>query len=201
MSETNARKAHRNSIRHSIRERRRALGVRDQRAAAAELRNHLLALPRFRHTRNIAAYVAVDGEIPLDPVIETAWSLDIPVYLPCLRGQRMEFRRYTPHTLLRDNRFGIPEPENTPGARINARFLDLVLTPLVAFDTNGGRLGTGGGFYDRTFAFLRQRAHWKQPALLGIAYEFQLVPEIPIEAWDIPMRGVVTDVTTRIFKL
>lgn len=193
MHETNERK----SIRRLMRERRRQLTVPEQRNAALRLRNRLLALSRFRHARNIAAYHAVDSEISLDPVIETAWSLGIAVYMPCLRGMRMEFRRYAPDTLLINNRFGIPEPR--AGARINARFLDLVLTPLLAFDPEGARLGTGGGYYDRTFAFLQHRRSWKRPSLFGVAHAFQQVPQLPVEAWDVPLHGVITDAAAHIF--
>lgn len=197
MTETNERE--RRSIRRLMREHRRNLDARAMRIASDQLRNRLLALPRFRHVRNLAVYLAVDGEISLAPVIEEAWFLGIPVYLPCLRGARMEFRRYEPNTRLRANRFGIPEPPARPGATIKARYLDTVLAPLVAFDDNGGRLGTGGGFYDRTFAFLRDRNYWKHPTLIGVAYEFQRVPALPLAGWDVPVSAVVTDAATRIF--
>ncbi|HEX6929558.1 MAG TPA: 5-formyltetrahydrofolate cyclo-ligase [Gammaproteobacteria bacterium] len=199
MNETSGRDSQRITIRRLMRERRRQLSDSERRSAAAAVRDRLLALSRFRHARNIAAYLAVDGEMPLDPVIETAWSLNIPVYLPCLRGQRMEFRCYAPSTPLRENRFGIPEPET--GARISTRFLDIVLTPLTAFDTDGGRLGTGGGYYDRTFAFLLGRHAWQRPALLGIAYEFQQTAPLPLAAWDVPLHGVVTDMQTHYFRI
>lgn len=195
MSEANARK----SIRRLIRERRRQLSASERQRAALQLRDQFFSRHRIRRCRNLAAYLAVQGEIPLDPVIETAWALGIPVYLPCLRGNHMEFRRYAPDTRLVPNRFGIPEPENVPGIRVNARFLDIVLTPLVAFDERGGRLGTGGGYYDRTFAFLRHRRYWIRPTLLGAAYEFQRVPEVPTAAWDVPLHGVITDARTRFF--
>lgn len=191
----------RNAIRRLMRGRRRQLEAVERRSAARRLRNHLLALPRFRHARNIAAYHAVDGEMPLEAVIETAWSLAIPVYLPCLRGARMEFRRYMPDTILVDNRYGIPEPRPGAGVTINARFLDLVLTPLLAFDSRGARLGTGGGFYDRTFAYLRHRHAWKRPSLIGVAYAFQQVPQLPVAPWDIPLHGVVTDASSHFFRI
>ncbi len=198
MNETNDH-AERKRIRRLMRERRRNLNAGERRIAAEHLRNRLLALPRFRHARSIAAYLAVGGEMSLHPVIETAWSLNIPVYLPCLRGLRMEFRRYESGTRLQANRFGIPEPQPMRDAAIRPRFLDIVFAPLVAFDSRGGRLGTGGGYYDRTFEFLRERKHWKRPALIGVAYEFQHVPALPLAAWDIPMSAVVTDAATRTF--
>lgn len=198
MNETNER-AMRKQIRRLMRERRRNLDRRARDIAARHLCRHLLALVRFRHARNIAAYLAVDGEMSLQPVIETAWSLNIPVYLPCLRGLRMEFRRYTPETPLRRNHVGIPEPAPAAGTTLSARFLDVVLAPLVAFDGSGGRLGTGGGYYDRTFQFLQDRKYWNRPTLIGVAYEFQQVSALPLASWDIPMHGVVTDARTRTF--
>lgn len=195
MTASNERKA----IRRLIRERRRLLSPAEQRAAALRLRNQLLALPRFRHARNIAAYLAVDSEISLNPAIESAWSLGIPVYLPCLVKARMEFRRYTPGTPLIANRFGIPEPVRDPARRLNARFLDLVLAPLVAFDADGNRLGTGGGYYDRTFAFLKHRQHWNSPRLYGVAYEFQQHAHLPHDSWDVPLHRAVTDTAIHSF--
>lgn len=199
MNEASGQDQARKDIRRLMRERRRGLDRDSVRRAAAGLSRHLFALPRLHRARNLAAYLAVRNEIPLDPVIETAWSLRIPVYLPCLHGDRMDFRRYEPGTRLRMNRFGIPEPEAAGGARINAKFLDIVLTPLLAFDDAGERLGAGGGYYDRTFEFLRERNYWKCPTLIGVAYEFQRVPVLPVAHWDIPLHAVVTDTMTRTF--
>ena len=70
--------------------------------------------------------------------------------------------------------------------------LDAVLFPLVGFDETGGRLGMGGGFYDRTFAFSRIRP-CMAPKLVGLAHDFQRVEQLPIEPWDVPLHGVVTD--------
>ena len=196
IDETSAHRQRR-EIRRLMRARRRDLDARGVQLAGQSLCRNLFKLPRLRRARSLAAYLAVQNEIPLDDIIETAWSMHIPVYLPCLRGEQLEFRRYAPRTPLRPNRFGIPEPVG--GARINPRFLDIVLTPLLAFDEDGGRLGTGGGFYDRSFAFLRERNSWKRPALVGVAYEFQRAPALPLASWDIPLNAVVTDAMARTF--
>ena len=68
-----------------------------------------------------------------------------------------------------------------------------MLVPLVAFDGAGNRLGMGGGFYDRTFAYLRTRAVWKRPQLIGVAYEFQRLEALPVQTWDIPLQGIATE--------
>jgi len=71
--------------------------------------------------------------------------------------------------------------------------LDLILLPLVAFDKSGHRLGMGGGYYDRTLAFLAHRRLWRKPHLLGTAYQFQQLETLPTQPWDIPLDGIATE--------
>jgi 5-formyltetrahydrofolate cyclo-ligase len=71
--------------------------------------------------------------------------------------------------------------------------LDLVFVPLVAFDKEGHRLGMGGGYYDRTFAFKTKHSHLKGPKLIGLAHDFQLQSQLPVMPWDIPLNAVITE--------
>jgi 5-formyltetrahydrofolate cyclo-ligase len=71
--------------------------------------------------------------------------------------------------------------------------LDLVLAPLVAFDAHGNRLGMGGGFYDRSFAYLLRHTRWLRPRLIGLAYDFQRQSRLPSQAWDVPLQAIATD--------
>ena len=80
-----------------------------------------------------------------------------------------------------------------PRERRYGRELDLILAPLVGFDTHGNRLGMGGGYYDRTFAYLKHRLHWQKPRLIGLAYELQRVADLANHAWDVPLQSVVTE--------
>lgn len=135
------------------------------------------------------------------PIIERCWACGKHVYLPVLssdRHGRLEFARYLPDSRMLPNRFNIPEPQVVPGSLVSARALDLALTPLVGFDSTGGRLGMGGGYYDRTFAFLRNRRHWKKPHLIGLAYDFQRVSHLERKAWDVPLEAVVTETGIRL---
>jgi 5-formyltetrahydrofolate cyclo-ligase len=75
----------------------------------------------------------------------------------------------------------------------NVWALDLVLLPLVGFDDAGGRLGMGGGFYDRSLAYLARRQSWRKPTLLGLAHECQKVERLAQASWDVPLAGTVTD--------
>ena len=79
---------------------------------------------------------------------------------------------------------------------IEARELDFVITPLVAFDEKCNRLGVGGGYYDRSFAFLNDAAS-RTVRMVGIAYELQCVAELPNADWDVRLDAVVTELKIR----
>ncbi len=190
----------RNQLRREMRHRRRALTPAQQKQAALALRSQLLKIPQFLRAKRIAVYLPNDGEIDPSLLIEQARKMGKTCYLPVLQPlvvNRLWFVRYDHQTPMTKNRFGIPEPQikrfaDNARNRSKAADLDLVLLPLVAFDEHGGRMGMGGGFYDRTFAFTRQKRSAK-PALIGLAHECQKVETLPIASWDIPLTGVVTD--------
>jgi 5-formyltetrahydrofolate cyclo-ligase len=182
------------ALRQTIRARRRAVMPDEARRCALQLARVLRRSRLVRSSQRIAAYVAADGEMDPQYLIEDLWALGKAVYLPVLvpfTRNRLWFARYTSDTRLVINRFGIPEPDRAELIRANA--LDLVLTPLVAFDHSGHRIGMGGGFYDRSFAFLRTRRHWRKPRLLGIAYSFQQQSAITAAPWDVPLDAIATE--------
>ena len=116
------------------------------------------------------------------------------LYAPVLRGKRLRFAALRRGMTLTPNRFGILEPAGGP--YFDARSLDLVLTPLVAFDDHGVRLGMGSGYYDRCFQFLRLRSVWSKPKLIGVGYEHQHLPNIDANAWDVRLWCAVTESNT-----
>jgi len=182
---------HKRQLRQALRARRRALSAGAQRVAAARAARIAQRQHWFIRARHIAFYIAADGEVDPLPLLRRALALGKNVYLPMLRpGNRLWFGEYRQDMRMRPNRYGIPEPR---GARwLQPWALDLVLLPLVGFDRRGGRLGMGGGFYDRSFAFWR-RGGRRRPCLMGLAHHFQEVAELPLEPWDVPLTGVVTD--------
>ena len=99
---------------------------------------------------------------------------------------------------MRRGDFGIQEPAGGPIRA--ARNLDIILTPLVAFDSAGNRIGMGGGYYDRTFAFLKRRTTWRKPKLIGIAFGLQEVDAVPVDTWDVPLDGILTEKGLVLFK-
>ncbi len=186
----------RNDIRRHMRRQRRGLSHHQARLASQALAQRLQGTALFRRSDHIAFYLPNDGEMDLTPLIERAWAMGKHCYLPVLSPafhNRLWFARYLPDTPLAPNRFRIPEPPMHWRSARPAWSLDLILTPLVAFDECGNRLGMGGGYYDRTLAYLLHREHWRQPQLLGVAYAFQQVAQLPHAPWDVPLHGVATD--------
>ena len=178
-------------MRRDLRTKRRALSAAARAHADRAIHAHIRSLPEYRRARRVALFLAFDGEPSLAPLVKAARRQRKQLYVPMLRGMTMRFAELTPGATLAPNFFGILEPKL--GAKIDARELDLVLTPLVAFDERGVRLGVGRGYYDRTFKFLRHRSHWRRPKLLGVAYELQRVPPLVPSAWDVPLWGAVTE--------
>lgn len=198
--DTNTLTLNRAALRREMRQRRRSLSLSEQKRAARDLKSRVLALPEFLRAKRIALYLPNDGEIDPSMLIEQARAMGKTCYLPVLQPlaeNRLWFVRYDHSTPMTHNRFGIPEPRLKGFAdkkrnRCRPEDLDLVLFPLVAFDDAGGRMGMGGGFYDRTFAFTRHR-RFAKPALMGLAHECQKVDNLPIADWDIPLQGVISD--------
>ena len=185
------------ALRQQIRNQRRALSDSEREQAAFLLCERISQSRIYQHSKHIAFYLPNDGEMDLTLLIQHAWNQGKHCYLPVLaepNTQRLWFIPYTPESKLQPNRFGIPEPVHSNSLRIRKTLsLDLILMPLVAFDEQCNRVGMGGGFYDRTLAFLRQRKYWHKPNLLGIAYEFQKHQGLKPNPWDIPLQSVVTE--------
>lgn len=179
-----------------IRRRNRALRAEldtDSRArAATALCARLVELPAYRAAQRLAAYYAVNGEIDLAPLIERALDAGKQVYLPNLDRETLRFSPYFREQKMRINRYRLPEPDVGDDEMLEPRELDLVLAPLVAFDAARNRIGMGGGFYDRSFAFRREPG-CDRPLLIGVAHELQRVDALVPEPWDVRLDMVVTD--------
>ncbi|HEX4618794.1 MAG TPA: 5-formyltetrahydrofolate cyclo-ligase [Steroidobacteraceae bacterium] len=185
--------AARRSLRAELAARRRAVRGAE-RAAAAEraVRNADRAL-HLSAGQRIAVYAALAVELDTAPLIALLLRRGCRIFLPRIDRRRLSRRMRFIELggALRANRLGIGEPEGS--ATIGARWLDLVFLPLVGFDRRGLRLGTGGGFYDRAFAFRQLRRAWHKPRLVGFGYAFQQVEQLTAAPHDVLLDAVVTD--------
>lgn len=183
-------------IRKQIRRQRQQLSESQRYEASLAIADNLVRSRLFHQSRRIAGFIANDGEPSLDPLMERAWAQRKQWHLPIIglpNINHLWFGRYDEGDALQLNRFRIPEPVLALHDATPAWGLDLVLMPLVAFDPQGNRLGMGKGYYDHTFAFLRRRHHWRKPRLVGIAYEFQKLEQLPFQSWDVPLDAIVTE--------
>ena len=185
--------AARRALRAELGARRRALSAPERAAAARRAARHADRFLQLAAGQRIAVYAALPAELDSAPLIALAQSRGCRVYLPRIdRRRRSRAMRFVElGGPLRANRLGIDEPEGT--RTIGARWLDVVFLPLVGFDACGLRLGTGGGFYDRAFAFRQLRHTWHKPLLVGFGYAFQQVGRLSAAPHDVAMDAVVTD--------
>ena len=148
----------------------------------------------LNQSQHIACYLPFKDEFDSLLIIEAIWQAKKHCYLPVLAGKdkkSLYFVRYDYGDALHPNSYGILEPINTSRI-LSVDLLDVVVMPLVAFDMQGHRLGTGGGYYDRTFAFLPDQVN-KKTMMIGLGYAAQQAECLPFDPWDIIMAGVVTE--------
>jgi 5-formyltetrahydrofolate cyclo-ligase len=175
------------TLRAALRHRRQSLSLTAQRAAARLLIDSVRELPCWEQAKNIALYHARDGEIDTHPLAEVAREASKYLFLPVLgSGQRLNFARWNAHDTPSQNHYLIPEPP-LGAERCPASDLDIIFLPLVGWDRYGGRLGMGGGYYDRTLCDI------EGPVLVGLAHECQQVATLPQEDWDIRLDYIATD--------
>ena len=180
----------RNQLRQQIRKTRANLTALQQQQAEDSITQQALALIEARNAQHIALYVSFDGEISTEKLIKTLWAQDKHVYLPVLHPfnpNHLLFLRYLPDTPMLKNKFGIWEPKLNVQNVLPLDELDILFTPLVAFDKEGNRLGMGGGFYDRTLQ------NWQNSSFIpvGLAHQCQQVEQLPTEAWDVPLHRIL----------
>lgn len=185
--------------RRQLRLARRAIPASERISAAERMASQLLQLPFAPQSGFVGGYWAVDGEIALH-----AWQVQLPAgctyCLPVLHeDRRLRFAPWRPGSALVTNQYGIPEPDMPADALLEPEAMAFVVLPLVGFDTAGHRLGMGGGWYDRSFAF-RQTDN-RPPWLVGAAFSFQLLAEpLASAAWDVAMDAVCSERETLLFQ-
>ena len=180
------------SLRRNALQARRAMSTGERARASAAICGQVVASREFYASRLVGCYLPTSDEVDTREIIEAAWRANKRVFVPVLRKKRqMIFCEILEDTELAKNKMGIWEP--TRGFIIPPRELDVVITPTVVFDANLHRIGMGGGYYDRAFAFLRHRTQWLRPKLLGVAFHCQKVEKIKPNPWDIPLYRVFSD--------
>lgn len=165
---------------------RRRVDSAARREAGDAIARAVLGWPELRPGRTVVLYAALPDEVPTAGLIRELLRRGHPVLLPRAGpGDRLEFAACRETRLLVDGRWGIAAPPaSEPTVYLSPG--DLVLLPGVAFDRKGGRLGRGGGWYDRSLPSSAR-------ALFGVAFRFQVVNSVPCTVLDRRMRGLFTE--------
>jgi len=180
-------------IRQDIRTARRGLTSTQQLADANKLFNRLITHPKVKNAQQIGITLANDGEIETVEFIKWCWANNKQTYLPVIdpiKKGHLIFIEYTHKTEMALNRYGIYEPKQCATHRCAIAKLNIIFTPLVAFDLQGNRIGMGGGYYDRILSpWFKDK---KGPYPIGLAHDCQQVNSLPIEEWDVPLPEIIT---------
>ena len=176
-------------LREMMAQQLRALPAGGREHAGREVARHILVTPEFESCRNLALFSALGDEVATQPLFEAAAEAGkVRLFPRCEPSAALRFFEVTEWEELSPGRYGVLEP---PEGReeIALGSDDLVLVPGVAFDARGNRLGRGGGHYDRTFppdsALL--------PTLFGLAFDFQVVENVPCGPRDGVVAAIVTE--------
>ena len=171
---------------------RRSMSDSERQIASMTIARRVIRSRHFAAAHTVACYLPMSDEVDPREIIARGWRANKRIFCPVTRKNgAMDFRELRPDTTLLRNDYGLWEPVNSEV--ISPRQLDLVVTPLVAFDRQNNRIGMGGGYFDRCFAFLRHRRMWISPKLVGVAFACQEVDEISPNPWDVPLYAVCSD--------
>ena len=184
------------ALRQSLKQQRQQLSQTQQVQMAEKMVKHLSHSDDYNRAQHIALYLPVKGEADPRALFSQNRDTKKKFYLPVLsstQDKHLCFVEWDKTTQFKNNIYAIPEPIMTASNQIPLPQLDLVVMPLLAFDKSGNRLGMGGGYYDRSFAFKRQHTLIKKPFLVGYAYQFQQQNQLIAQTWDVPLDAYVTE--------
>jgi len=153
--------------------------------AEASFTKNILKLDAWKTSSSVLLFAPIEWEPDPMEIISTA--PDCSFLFPRIVGDHLEIHRMSPRSLWISGSYGIREPDPGSWDRASLSEVDLALIPGLAFDSKGGRLGRGKGFYDRLLGHPEFRG-----IKAGLAWDWQIVAEVPCDSDDIPMDFVVT---------
>jgi 5-formyltetrahydrofolate cyclo-ligase len=173
------------SLRKQVTAARESLSLEARRSKSGEIENRLFHLPEFHAAGVIMFFASFRSEVDTLPMIRHALAMGKRIILPKVKGRDLEL--FEIRDFDKDAAPGaweIPEPGESMPATLQE--VDLMIIPGLAFDVNGNRLGYGAGFYDRILPRYKKEA-------VALAFEIQIVPDVPVSALDIPVKKIVTE--------
>jgi 5-formyltetrahydrofolate cyclo-ligase len=171
-------------LRQALKQRRQGFVLDTDIVEAAKAMAEL-ALPHLTDAPIVSAYLAINGEIDPMPLVRQLARRGVTIALPHVTGARdaLRFLAWEPDSRLEDGPFGLRQPP----AEAREVEPDVILAPLLGFDSALNRIGFGAGHYDRAFA------HFPHARRIGLAWSVQACDSIPVDPWDVPLHAVATE--------
>lgn len=184
-------RAEKTRLRQDFKTKRLAISAAQRMKTAEAIAEQLVKLPEWLSTDYIAGYWATQGEVPLH-IVQMRVQLPKVWCLPIIQADKtLKFAPWRSGDPLVSNQYGIPEPDISPTSALDANGISIILLPLLAYTRSGARLGMGGGYYDRSFAFRVSQS--APPLLIGVAYSEQEADSLPSEEWDIKLDMLINE--------
>jgi 5-formyltetrahydrofolate cyclo-ligase len=181
------------SVRKQLRAQRRSLSAASHRQRSMLAAKAVMRLTSFAAGKRVAVYLPFDRETDTAALIAAARRRGIRLFVPVISDRRHSRMRFYPlEGKTNPGVFGISVPLGTHRP-VAARWLNLIVIPLVGVDSDGWRLGMGRGYYDRALAFRRRRRNWMGPHLVGLAFDCQRTESGFAQAWDVRLNSLATE--------
>lgn len=172
-------------LRNQVLDSRSALSSEERKGKSREIERRLFSLPEFQESRTILFFASFRSEVETGDMIRRALAGGKRIVLPKVNGKELLLFRITDFDNdLAAGAWGIPEP--VKGTPADLQEIDLIIVPGAAFDEQGNRIGYGAGFYDKLL-------HGFNKPMVALAFELQIVPSVPADQHDVPVRKIVTE--------
>lgn len=170
-------------LRKQIRAAKKAVPFCDKLSRSIPIMQQVEEIPEFQQAKTILLYWSMDDEVQTHDFVNK-WYQQKTLLLPCVDGDDLRLRQYTgPDCLKAGEQFGIGEPTGPEFTALET--IGMIIVPGMAFDHNNNRMGRGRGFYDR---LLKSTPNAFK---VGVAFDFQMVENVPTEEFDVPMNAVI----------
>ncbi len=177
-------------IRREVLARRNELGEKERQEKSKIIQEKVLGLEEFKKANTVMLYLNFGSEVETKWLIEKSLALGKRVVVPVTNfdEQNFDLVKFENFEELAENKFGILEPPLETGREVKPEELDLIIVPGIVFDEKGNRIGFGKAFYDEFLNSMK-----KKSPLIGLAFELQLLKELPIEKHDVKINNIITE--------
>ncbi|GBE06145.1 putative 5-formyltetrahydrofolate cyclo-ligase [bacterium BMS3Abin10] len=178
------------SVREVLLKKRDSINPVEKREKEKEIRRRLYRQSDFKKAKRVLFYVSFKSEVDTMLCLKHAFDINKRVVLPRVNGRKDKLDLYEIQALsdLESGFIGILEPDIRKGRETKLKDIDLVIIPGAGFDDRGSRLGYGHGYYDKLLSGADRHIR-----TIALAFEEQVVPDIPTEAHDIGIDRIVTE--------